>query len=374
MSSLEASSACHRQLWKERHIRRRTVRCFGLAVGLVASSRHLQIPSPSGAASIDLELVAGDADVSLLVSKALSVAVIVGSCVGKLPQVYTVWRAGSAEGISMISVWTEAVSMGVQFAYNTVRGMPVTTYAEVAIIFPQMLLLALVAAWADGYLSVRVWLACFVTCAGAAMMALGIVSPVLTTAAYTANALFGFVAVIPQVVVNYKNKSTGQLNFFVTAMGFGGISMRLFTTFVEVDDVRVRVTMMVNWTLVMTLMLQFAMFRDSRPLPAKPSEPDLATSAIKKSNSTLQVLSAIGSSRCLSDMIDKEVVDTTMQVIKSRSSASLSHITGSMSFGALPYVSHSVPELSELRSAQATVGAVLPLTGRHEASPSLRRN
>ena len=43
----------------------------------------------------------------LLVSHALSVAVIGGSCLGKLPQVAAVYQARSAQGISKISIWTE---------------------------------------------------------------------------------------------------------------------------------------------------------------------------------------------------------------------------------------------------------------------------
>ncbi|CAJ1339365.1 unnamed protein product, partial [Effrenium voratum] len=71
-------------------------------------------------------------DPGLLVSKALSIAVIGGSFLGKMPQVSAVWRARSAEGLSKLSIWTETVSMGVQLAYNLVRHTPITTYAEIA--------------------------------------------------------------------------------------------------------------------------------------------------------------------------------------------------------------------------------------------------
>ena len=46
-------------------------------------------------------------DMGLLISRALSIPVIGGSCLGKLPQVAAVYQARSAEGISKISIWTE---------------------------------------------------------------------------------------------------------------------------------------------------------------------------------------------------------------------------------------------------------------------------
>jgi len=287
-----------------------------------------------------------DLDLEMLISKALSFTVIGGSCLGKLPQVAAVWRAHSAEGISRISIWTETVSMGVQLAYNVVRCTPWTTFAEIAILFPQLLLLTLVVAWADGSLGPRVWLADLFLCLGVTAMALGWVSTTFTAAAYAANALCGLVAVLPQVIINYRNKSTGQLSFLVTAMTFGGTSARLFTTFVEVDDLPLQLTMMLNWTLVSTLMLQFAVYRDRRPLPPKPASSDVESPIEKipfrRQSSVVQAFASFGSSRCLSEMVDVEMMDGTVEVIKSKSSQSLSHFARSISWST-PISSSSVP-------------------------------
>ncbi|CAE7274852.1 unnamed protein product [Symbiodinium pilosum] len=314
-----------------------------------------------------------DFSLEIMLSKALSVAVIAGSCVGKMPQVMAVWNARSAQGLSKVSIWTEAVSMGVQLSYNIVRHTPITTYAEVAILFPQMLLLTLVVAWADSILGPRVWLACGCLCTGVVLMATGLVSSTVTAAAYAANALFGIVAVLPQVVINYRNKSTGQLSFLVTAMTFGGMGARLYTTFVEVDDVALRTTMLVNFTLVSTLMMQFAIYRDTRPLPPKPQEMDLEPESpvdsvhspkpFKRQASMVQAFASFGSSRCLSEMVDVEMMENNVAVIKSRSSASLSQFARSLSWSEPPPASSSVPDLDtfDLRQASAP-------------SPMLRRN
>jgi len=234
------------------------------------------------------------------------------------------------------------VSMGVQFAYNSVRGTPLTTYAEVAILFPQLVMLAIVSAWADGYLGMKVWLGCACICTGTAAMALEAVPRAVTMACYAANASLGLFTVIPQVVINYQNKSTGQLSWLVTCMTFGGVSTRLFTTFVEVDDIALKLSTALNWSLIALLMAQFLIYRDTRPLPPKPklfAYPGPAPRPeLKKAKSMVAAISAYGSSRCLSEMVDAETVD----VIKSASSNSLTRIAGS--FTALPAVSNSVPD------------------------------
>ncbi|CAE8622564.1 unnamed protein product, partial [Polarella glacialis] len=217
--------------------------------------------------SFDWRLLFEGATPDLVFSKVLSLCVIAGSFIGKMPQVLAIWRAKSADGLSKVSMWTEVINMGVQFAYNVVRRSPLTTYAEVAILFPQLLLVVLVAAYVDGYLKVSVWLAALTLCLGTVGMALGIVPPVVTAALYAVNAITGFVSVLPQVSINYQQRSTGQLSFLVTAMTFAGISTRLFTTFVEVDDVALQLTMALNWSLIAVLMMQFFLYRDKRLLP-----------------------------------------------------------------------------------------------------------
>ncbi|CAJ1339366.1 unnamed protein product, partial [Effrenium voratum] len=178
-----------------------------------------------------------------------------------------------------------------------------------------------------------------------------------------------------QVVINYKNKSTGQLSFVVTAMTFGGTSARLYTTFMEVDDLPLRLTMMLNWTLVSTLMLQFAIYRDSRPLPPKPTSaesspaPEKVKILYRRQTSVVEALATFGSSRCLSEMVEREVMDRSVAVIKSQSSHSLSQFARSVSWAAPVPMSTSTPALPSPESLES-------LEGRQATEPSLglRRN
>lgn len=266
-----------------------------------------------------------------IASKGLSVAVVGGSFVGKLPQVRAIWLARSRNGLSLVSIWTETVSMGIQFAYNVVRRTPLSTYAEVPVLFCQLLLLTVVAAWADGALGARVWAACLGVVAATAAMAVEAVPVGVTMAMYAANASLSLLIVLPQVHANWRNRSTGQLSLVVTGMTFSGTTTRLFTTFVEVDDVALCATISLNWLLTGLLLLQFWVYRESSVVEEGPtkvaasvtsslaavSRPhslkhamtlgSLRTPGLKsKAQFVAGSMAAFGSSCCLLDLVDND--------------------------------------------------------------------
>jgi len=271
------------------------------------------------------------------------VGVVAGSLIGKLPQVHTIWAAGSAEGVSVISIWVEMVSMGIQFAYNVIRGTPLSTYAEVPILFVQLLLLALVAAWADGYLGGHVWLGCFVVAGCTSAMAASVLPHSVTLALYAANATFAFFIIGPQVIMNRRKRSTGRLSLAVTGMAFSGLTSRLFTTLVEVEDNMLRLTIGLNWLLTGVLMLQFWIYAPSKseatqvaskstmvvqvimPMPwdvSVHSSPEAAParsfeSLRNRSGTFVQVLSKIGSHACLSEFVGDDGFEEPLAKVKS---------------------------------------------------------
>lgn len=130
-------------------------------------------------------------------------------------------------------------------------------------LFTQLLLLALVAAWADGYVrQPRVWLGCLALVLSTAAMALQAVPIAVTAAAYAANAGILLIVVVPQLMMNSRRGSTGQLSIVVVAMTLCGITSRVYTTWLEVEDPALRATVTLNWVLWASLMLQFWIYRD----------------------------------------------------------------------------------------------------------------
>jgi len=197
----------------------------------------------------------------LLVSTIVSAGVIAGSLLGKLPHVYAICKARSADGLSAVSIWADEVtSLGIQLAYNVVRPTALSTDLEVPILFVQLILLAIVAAWGDGYLGKFVWSGVVALIAGTLMMALGIVPAVVAVWLYAANTVFGIAICAPQVVMKWRNRSTGRLSLAVSAMTFGGLTSRLFTTWVKVQDMMLLLSVGLNWLLMAMLMSQFVLY------------------------------------------------------------------------------------------------------------------
>eukprot|EP00349_Pseudokeronopsis_sp_Brazil_P001810 CAMPEP_0202956394 /NCGR_PEP_ID=MMETSP1396-20130829/906_1 /ASSEMBLY_ACC=CAM_ASM_000872 /TAXON_ID= /ORGANISM="Pseudokeronopsis sp., Strain Brazil" /LENGTH=135 /DNA_ID=CAMNT_0049673389 /DNA_START=392 /DNA_END=799 /DNA_ORIENTATION=+ len=62
---------------------------------------------------------------------------------------------------------------------------------------------------------------------------------------------------IPQIISNFRNKSTGQLAFLTFLMAFGGAAARLFTVIVETNDMSYMVMMILSTSLNGILFLQF---------------------------------------------------------------------------------------------------------------------
>eukprot|EP00929_Paragymnodinium_shiwhaense_P065845 TRINITY_DN32993_c0_g1_i2.p1 TRINITY_DN32993_c0_g1~~TRINITY_DN32993_c0_g1_i2.p1 ORF type:complete len:237 (-),score=24.97 TRINITY_DN32993_c0_g1_i2:86-796(-) len=131
------------------------------------------------------------------------------------------------------------------------------------------MLLVSISAHVGGYLGPLVWSFLSSITLAVALMACQIVPVAVTASMYAANALLNLLVVLPQVLTNYRNKATGELSFAVTLMTFGGITTRLFTTMVEVDDLALRLTLVLNWLLAASLLSQFWIY------PSPPVGPDL---------------------------------------------------------------------------------------------------
>mmetsp|Transcript_11452 Transcript_11452/g.26496 ORF Transcript_11452/g.26496 Transcript_11452/m.26496 type:complete len:362 (-) Transcript_11452:110-1195(-) len=334
-----------RRRWRQRvqSFQRLAVLASGISVLLILFKHGFE-PCQAIVPAEVLETEDWSSRLTLILSKALSAGVISGSLLGKLPQVYDVWRAKSAAGLSRVSIWMETASLGIQFAYNVVRQTPWYTYAEVPILFCQLLLLGFVAAYVDGELHMGIVTLGSFMIASTIAMATRLVPVAATLTLYAVNALMGLGIILPQIILNFRNRSTGQLSFIVTFMTFCGTSARLYTTLVGVDDLALRLTIGLNWLLLSVLMLQFAVLKpaledelesfgviDVDIPPKKHLQQLRSRTEISRSGSVLQALSAVGSSRCLTDLVQTHHVEDTFQ--RMRSFSSFGQLSASLSPG-----------------------------------------
>jgi membrane-bound metal-dependent hydrolase YbcI (DUF457 family) len=73
----------------------------------------------------------------------LGIGILAGSCITKLPQVATVLRSRSVEGLSTISLELELYVGLIHVCYGVFFKLPITAYGEAGVIFIQNLWLIL---------------------------------------------------------------------------------------------------------------------------------------------------------------------------------------------------------------------------------------
>lgn len=83
--------------------------------------------------------------VNIVISKGLSVGIVVGSFSLKVPQIMTMMKYKTATGLAYSSMVSETLLMVLSTGYNYHFGYPLTTYAEAIIILIQCLIILFLA-------------------------------------------------------------------------------------------------------------------------------------------------------------------------------------------------------------------------------------
>ncbi|KAI8475909.1 MAG: hypothetical protein J3K34DRAFT_403171 [Monoraphidium minutum] len=165
-----------------------------------------------------------------LLAKAVGYAIICGSTMIKVPQITNVLRARSAEGLSATAFELESWALVVHAGYGWVTGLPFSSYGEAALMLCQnLLLLALVYRYAR-MPAARAAAVMGVLVGAVAVLASGRVTRSQIGALYDVNNFVMLAARVPQVVKNYRDKSTGQLSIVTYGIGAAGCLIRILTS------------------------------------------------------------------------------------------------------------------------------------------------
>ncbi|TIA69621.1 hypothetical protein E3P92_03489 [Wallemia ichthyophaga] len=127
-------------------------------------------------------------DLSFL-SSILGVFIIVGSSLIKLPQLYTLYRTGSSNGLSLSAFSLEAVAYFINYVYGYSHSYPFTTYGE------------------------------------------------NLTLTFQNIAIIGLASKLPQIHANHRNASTGSLSPITTLAQLGGCCVRVLTSVHNAGDI-----------------------------------------------------------------------------------------------------------------------------------------
>ncbi|KAG0450512.1 hypothetical protein HPP92_026880 [Vanilla planifolia] len=139
----------------------------------------------------------------------------------------------SIRGLSVTSFELEVVGYTIALSYCVHQGLPFSAFGELAFLLIQAIVLVAILYYYSAPLGIQIWLKAFIYCAVAPTVLAGNVEPVLFEALYASQHAVFFMARIPQIWKNYKNKSTGELSFITCLMNFAGSIARVFTSMQE---------------------------------------------------------------------------------------------------------------------------------------------
>eukprot|EP00940_MAST-03C_sp_MAST-3C-sp2_P003382 g3382.t1 len=209
--------------------------CVMYAESVPSLTKYLPVPEECGD-RLDFDDLNNKVCVQKLISKVLSLAIIAGAGILKVPQIVSIVANGNVKGLAESSFYLEAVSLTASVTYCWKNGFPLTTYFESVIINAQVfVLILLVWAYAKPKVStgrkisaIFVYVACF--------LIMQRLPPSMQPALQIGGTVLNISSRLPQIISNFRNKSTGQLSLITWALNAVGGAARIFTTATEVDD------------------------------------------------------------------------------------------------------------------------------------------
>jgi hypothetical protein len=199
---------------------------------------------------------------SQLITKALGVAIILGSCLNKTPIMRNILNAQSAAGISRSSLYGEALVYANSAIYGLLESHPLTAYGENGALLCQNIILILLT-WR--FSTQRVSSMEKTSVVAAAVAYLFVTTSLLPESErYLLPASVGPILLYArgtQVVETFNVKHTGNLSIVTTAMNLGGGLARIGTTLKETGDKTVLAVFMLSVGLNFIMFIQYWLYR-----------------------------------------------------------------------------------------------------------------
>lgn len=175
----------------------------------------------------------GKACLLALLSKLLGYGIILASTIVKVPQIVLIVRNNSIRGLSVASFEMELVGYTIALSYCLFKRLPFSAFGELAFLLIQAFVLVALLYYHSPKLGAKEWTKVGIYSAVAPVLFAGKLSARLFGWLYTGQTLLFTASRIPQILENFKNKSTGQLSSATSFMNLAGCFARLFTNIQE---------------------------------------------------------------------------------------------------------------------------------------------
>lgn len=207
------------------------------------------------------------------IAQALSYCTVGAGTLYKLPQVVKIWRARSARGIALHGVLLDTWCCAVEVAYSWANAMPFADWGEA----PAQMACSAIVTLQIMYYERKARLPSLAAL-GAALMAYQVtlmhlpqilsrkLSLRLLATLKALNMGIMLLSKTPQILMNYRNESTGELSPSTVAVGCLGSVVRFYTLAKSVNgaDTLMVANQGTSLALNSTILLQIFMYRNSR--------------------------------------------------------------------------------------------------------------
>ena len=210
-----------------------------------------------GKDSID---ISNEGCVGKLISKVLSLAIIAGAGILKVPQILTIVKNKSVEGIVASSFYLEALALTATVVYSTLKGYPLTTYGESVIITGQVLILVwLLWTYSKPTATTGFRIQCMVSY-GAIVASMLYLPEEFQPVLLTVGTVLTVSSRVSQIIANFRSGSSGQVSLITWALNSAGGAARIFTTLQEVNDPFVLAGFVLGFITSATLVFQVVLY------------------------------------------------------------------------------------------------------------------
>lgn len=177
--------------------------------------------------------------ISITISKGLGYGIILGASAVKLPQVFNILKAQSGAGILVSMFYMEAYMHIINGCYNIHLGSPFSVYGENFCLLAQnLLLIALIWYYERNTTPLKMCLVSLSILGPLTYLFLDFMVPIgLWKLLMNIQIIMVAYSRMPQIVENFRNKTTGELSSIMFILNTLGNLARLFTFVKETSDV-----------------------------------------------------------------------------------------------------------------------------------------
>eukprot|EP00731_Ephydatia_muelleri_P030236 Em0021g759a len=195
----------------------------------------------------------------LAIGRFLSLGIILGSVLVKLPQIIKIISAGSVENLAYSAFLLELIACMFTSAYNYANGFPFSTWGETLFITIQVIILLSLMFYYNRQTTYALAFPPLVAFA-AWILSSGILSMDALTYCQAATLPIMLLSRVSQIISTYRNGSTGQLSFITGVMNAMGTGARVFTTLNEIKSQLLLVQSLAMFTVNTLILLQFFLY------------------------------------------------------------------------------------------------------------------